>query len=73
MAPGNRGEWIRKMHKLRRGFIRMRVMIDQDKREIFAFRISNEKTGDMPQLKSLIDDTFENLGIEPKDLKAKKA
>ena len=72
MTPGNRGEWIRKTHKLRRGFIRLSVMIDQDTREILAFRISDEKTGDMPQLKGLIDDTLENLGINPEDLKAKK-
>ena len=50
----------------------MSVMIDQDTREILAFRISDEKTGDMPQLKSLIDDTLENLRIDPKDLKARK-
>ena len=72
MTPGNRGEWIRKTHKLRRGFIRLSVMIDQDTREILAFRISDEKTGDMPQLKGLIDDTLENLGIDPENLKAKK-
>ena len=72
MTPGNRGEWIRKTHKLRRGFIRLSVMIDQDTREILAFRVSDEKTGDMPQLKGLIDDTLENLGIDPDDLKAKK-
>ena len=53
-------------------FIRLSVMIDQDTREILAFRISDEKTGDMPQLKGLIDDTLENLGIDPEDLKAKK-
>ena len=72
LTPGNRGEWIRKTHKLRRGFIRLSVMIDQDTLEILAFRISDEKTGDMPQLKGLIDDTLENLGIDPEDLKAKK-
>ena len=72
LTPGNRGEWIRKTHKLRRRFIRLSVMIDQDTREILAFRISGEKTGDMPQLKGLIDDTLENLGIDPEDLKAKK-
>ena len=72
LTPGNRGEWIRKTHKLRRGFIRLSVMIDQDTREILAFRISDEKTGDMPQLKGLIDNTLENLEIDPEDLKAKK-
>ena len=46
LTLGNRGEWIRKTHKLRRGFIRLSVMIDQDTREILAFRISDEKTGD---------------------------
>ena len=72
LTPGNRGEWIRKTHKLRRGSIRLSVMIDRDTREILAFRISDEKTGDMPQLKGLIDDTLENLEIDPEDLKAKK-
>ena len=67
VTPGNRGEWIRKTHKLRRGFIRLSVM-DQDTREILAFRVSDEKTGDMPQLKGLIDDTLENLKAKKHDV-----
>ena len=48
-------------------------MIGQDTREILAFRINDEKTGDMPQLKCLIDDTLEKSGNRSRRSQGKKA
>ena len=61
LSPSNRGEWIRKVHKVKHGFIRFSIMINQQTLEILAFRITDEHTGDSPQFKGLLDDSMKKL------------
>ncbi len=63
LSPTKRSEWIRKTHKVKHGFIRLGIMIDQDTREILAFSITDEHTGDSPQFEGLLEGSLEKIGI----------
>ena len=66
MIPSTRGEWIRHKWKIKRGFIRLSIMVDAKTRKILAFVITDETVGESPQLPSMLDEALEKLGI-PKD------
>ena len=44
----NRGEWIRKKWRHRRGFVKIHILVDIDTRQILALRVTDEKIGDLP-------------------------
>ena len=56
----NRGEWIRQRWKVRRGFVKMHVLVDVDTKKILAVRVTDDRTGDSPMFIPLLDDTLEN-------------
>ena len=56
----NRGEWIRQKWKVRRGFVKMHVLIDVDTKKILAVRVTDDRTGDSPMFVPLLDDALEN-------------
>ena len=56
----NRGEWIRHKWKVRRGFVKLHVMVDVDTKKILAVRVTDDRTGDSPMLIPLLDDALEN-------------
>ena len=41
LAPVTRSDWIRHKHRKARGFIKLSVMINQETREILAFRVTD--------------------------------
>ena len=45
----NRGEWIRHKWKVRRGFVKLHVMVDVDTKKILAV-LTDDRTGDSPML-----------------------
>ena len=45
-------------------------MINQETREILAFRVTDERKGDSSQFNALVDDSLEALGLDPEDLRA---
>ena len=46
LAPATRSDWIHHKHRKARGFIKLSVMINQETREILAFRVTDERKGD---------------------------
>ena len=58
----NRGEWIRKKWKVRRGFVKMHVLMDIDTGKVLSLRITTEKVGDSKMFVPLMDDALETVG-----------
>ena len=56
----NRGEWIRHKWKVRRGFVKLHVMVDVDMKKILAVRVTDDRTGDSPMLIPLLDDALKS-------------
>lgn len=56
----NRGEWIRQKWQVRRGFVKLHVLVDVDTKKILAIRVTDDRTGDSPMLVPLLDDALEN-------------
>ena len=50
----NRGEWIRKKWRHRRGFVKMHILVDIDTLQILALRVTDEKIGDSPVFAELL-------------------
>ena len=70
LAPATRSDWIHHKHRKARGFIKLSVMINQETREILAFRVTDERKGDSSQFNGLVDDSLDALGLNPEDLRA---
>ena len=64
LTPSTRSDWIRHKHKVKRGWIRLSVMIEHDTQKIVAFKVTDERTGDSPQFEGLLKDSLECLGID---------
>ncbi len=70
LAPATRSDWIHHKHRKARGFIKLSVMINQETREILAFRVTDERKGDSSQFKDLVDGSLEALGLGSESLRA---
>ena len=55
----NRGEWIRHKWKVRRGFVKLHVMVDVDTKKILAAQVTDDRTGDSLMLIPLLDEALE--------------
>ena len=69
LAPATRSDWIHHKHRKARGF-KLSVMINQETREILAFRVTDERKGDSSQFKDLVDGSLGALGLDPESLRA---
>lgn len=57
----NRGEWMRKTHRgERRGWIKVHIAVDVEKKELLSMKVTDEKTGDSEVFESLV----ENLNLK---------
>ena len=50
---------------IRRGFIKMHVMVDSITKKIYAVSITNDKAGDVPEFKKLLDEALQNIKKSP--------
>ena len=50
----DRGEWMTKKWKLKRGFVRACMLVDVDTRRVLALKVTDEKTGDAPVFETLV-------------------
>ena len=64
VTPSTRSEWIRFKWKMRRGFIKLHVMIDADTLKVISFTVTSEKVGDATQFKALLDMALKNIMVE---------
>jgi hypothetical protein len=51
----NRGEWIHKKWKVKRGFIKIHIAVDTKTKQILAIEVTREDVGDGRMLKRLVD------------------
>jgi hypothetical protein len=51
----NRGEWIHKKWKVKRGFIKVHIAVDTKTKQILAIEVTREDVGDGRMLKRLVD------------------
>lgn len=63
LVPAARGHWIHHKWKVKRGFIRLSILIDIDTKQILAFSVTDETVGESPQLPTLLDQALDKLGI----------
>ena len=56
----NRGEWIRQKWQVRRGFVKLHILVDVDTKKILAVRVTDDRTGDSPMFIPLLDDALKN-------------
>jgi len=53
----NRGEWIRKKWKVKRGFIKVHIAVDTRTKQILAIEVTREDVSDGRMLKRLVEDS----------------
>ncbi len=57
----NRGEWIRRKWKVRRGFVKVHLMIDADIRQVLAVAVTDEAVGDSMELPTLLEEATRSI------------
>ena len=58
----NRGDWLRKKHgKVRRGWIKVHILVDPETKEVLVVEVTDEKTSDAEGFEPLLDELCENL------------
>ena len=65
LTPAVRSEYVRVVHKLRRGFLRLTIMINKETLEIVAFRLTDDSVGEPAVFEDLLHDALANLGVDP--------
>ena len=61
LKPTSRGDWMGKKWDIKRGFIKMHIMVDSKTKKIYAVSITNEKSGDAPEFKKLLSEALHNI------------
>ncbi len=51
----NRGEWMHKKWKVKRGFIKVHIAVDTKTKQILAIEVTKEDVGDGRMLERLVD------------------
>jgi hypothetical protein len=59
----NRGEWIRKKWKVKRGFIKVHIAVDTRTKQILAIEVTKEDVSDGRMLKRLVDESANKAGL----------
>ena len=66
VKPTSRGDWMGEKWDVRRGFIKMHIMVvDARTKKIYAISVTDDRTGDAPQLKKLLDEALQNIDRSP--------
>jgi hypothetical protein len=60
----NRGEWIHKKWKVKRGFIKVHIAVDTKTKQILAIEVTKEDVGDGRMLKRLVDGSASKAGLK---------
>jgi hypothetical protein len=60
----NRGEWIRKKWKVKRGFIKVHIAVDTKTKQILAIEVTREDVSDGRMLKRLVDGSSSKAALK---------
>lgn len=52
----NRGDWMRRKWKVRRGFLKIHIAVDVKRKKILALEVTSEKVGDGRMLRPLVEE-----------------
>ena len=61
----NSGDWMSKKWGTKRSFIKFHIGVDSRTKKIYGVVITDEKSGDSPQLEKLIEQTYRNAEKSP--------
>ena len=53
----NRGDWMRRKWKVRRGYLKIHIAVDVKRKKILALKVTDEKVGDGRMLQPLVEET----------------
>jgi len=59
----NRGEWIRRKWKVRRGWLKIHIAVDVKSKRILAMEVSKEKVADGRRLRSLVNEASKQAKV----------
>jgi hypothetical protein len=59
----NRGEWIRKVWKVRRGFIKVHIAVDTKTKQIVSMQVTREDVSDGKMLKPLVEEALSRADV----------
>ena len=65
LVPATRSEYVRVVHKLKRGFLRLVIIINLDTQEIISYSLTDDKTGESTVAEQVVENALRNLGIDP--------
>lgn len=57
----NRGEWIREKWKVRRGWIKVHIAVDKEKKQCIAIEVTDENVGDNKKFGPLVKKAEQNI------------
>ena len=63
----NRGEWMRAKWKVRRGFVKMHVLVDTETMKILALEVTDDSVGDPTMFESLLGQVVDADGANAED------
>ena len=72
LKPTSRGDWMGEKWKVRRGFIKLHVMVDSKTKKIYAVSVTDDNTGDAPEFKKLLDEALYNIENSPNVVASEK-
>ena len=72
LKPTSRGDWMGSKWNIRRGFIKMHIMVDSKTKKIYAVSITDDKTGDAPEFKKLLEEALQNIKDSPNVIQSDK-
>ena len=52
----NRGDWMRRRWKMRRGYLKIHIAVDVKRKKILALEVTDEKVGDERMLQPLVEE-----------------
>lgn len=61
----SRGDWMGEKWKIRRGFVKLHIMVDSKTKKIYAVSITDDSHGDAPEFKKLLDEALYNIENSP--------
>ena len=72
LKPTSRGDWMGIKWNIRRGFIKMHIMVDSNTKKIYAVSITDDKAGDAPEFKKLLGEALQNIENSPNVVPSEK-
>ena len=59
----NRGDWIRRKWKVRRGYLKIHIAVDVKRKRILALEVTDEKVGDGRMLEPLVEEASKKAKV----------